>query len=127
MRTMATSNTRFMELEVGRWELEVGSWEFLPEPGLHALKLTVPRTELLKRQLHQRGGHGVALSVHVLRVRRDIEKPGDDLAVLLTVADVGVGTIAVAWIVILSNLAKPHPAPVVHHHAAHAAGFVTGG
>ncbi len=48
-------------------------------------------------------------------------------AVLLAIADVGVGAIAIAGIVVLGDLAQAHPAAVVHHHVPHAPRVVVGG
>ena len=62
----------------------------------------------------------------VARIRREVEQAGDDLALFLPFADVGVRPIAVGGIVVFRDLPQAHPAAVVQHHRADGAGIVGG-
>ena len=63
--------------------------------GLAMPRRVVARAELGVRQVVERARHGLVRVVHVLRVRRDVEQSGDDLPLLLVIANVRVGGIAV--------------------------------
>jgi hypothetical protein len=67
--------------------------------------------------MHGRGGQAGqrrrVLIVHVLRVRRDVEQAGDDLALLLVVADVRVGGDVRLRGRCLTGLLCPGPQPIL--------------